>query len=615
MPPSSSSSQKGDTSLFTWLNATLENTPLRITGWLWLVWWRLDGLFENMFRIGWHHDEHYFVMHEEVARQSMAVHGQLPAWNPYYCGGIPELANPQSEALSPDFLLRLVFGTEVGRRLTLFLFLFLLLEGTYRYARTLRMNPIGAVVGALAFLASNWFHRFTVTGWYNFVGGFALMPWALHWFETALRTQRWRYGVACAFAMAWIFMCAGTYTTPYVGLALATSAVGWSIGSFFRRRKKKDAPAHPSTARAPWIWLASIAALTVGLCAIRLLPMADIIVTYPRVWQGNETFSLAHVLQSLFDLPQLNMGIEGGSIGLVAVALTSLAITHRTGWRILVAAGVWFALCIGDHGPWSPHHWMEKIPIIKDLRAPDRMGIVVELYLALGLAAGLTQIERTTNWISTRVSTITGALSQRGSSQRGSSQILLAAMVVVVMFPWMKNNLERHPIDVPSFLWEGPIQPEVRDFKQARGNRWDAHIWPLISRGTLQCFEETPFVQSPLLRADLSQEEYTTAPNASVKRLHWSPNAITLSAKATTPFVVSINQNYHEAWTSNMGHIRSDQGLLTVHLPPGHHTLKLRFSDPLIHLGTAVSILSWLAIAWAYRRRRQRRTRKQLQPK
>src|SRR5205814_9692111 len=39
------------------------------------------------------------------------------------------------------------------------------------------------------------------------------------------------------------------------------------------------------------------------------------------------------------------------------------------------------------------------------------------------------------------------------------------------------------------FTMEGPL--EYRDqFKQARGNRWDSHIWLYASRGTLQCFHE-----------------------------------------------------------------------------------------------------------------------------
>src|SRR5271170_2265254 len=39
---------------------------------------------------------------------------QLPLWDPYRCGGLPLLANPQSRILTPFFLLHLIFGPSLG---------------------------------------------------------------------------------------------------------------------------------------------------------------------------------------------------------------------------------------------------------------------------------------------------------------------------------------------------------------------------------------------------------------------------------------------------------------------------------------------------------------------
>ena len=39
---------------------------------------------------------------------------QFPLWDPYKCGGIPLLANPQSVFLTPLFVLHLLFGPAIG---------------------------------------------------------------------------------------------------------------------------------------------------------------------------------------------------------------------------------------------------------------------------------------------------------------------------------------------------------------------------------------------------------------------------------------------------------------------------------------------------------------------
>ena len=58
-----------------------------------------------MFRHpGWlagSYDWRYFESAMEAARRSVVWFGELPLYNPYMCGGEPQLANPQSVAGSP----------------------------------------------------------------------------------------------------------------------------------------------------------------------------------------------------------------------------------------------------------------------------------------------------------------------------------------------------------------------------------------------------------------------------------------------------------------------------------------------------------------------------------
>ena len=60
----------------------------------------------NSFR-----DEHPLVQYEDSARRTVVDYGEVPLWDPYYCGGLDGLGTPQSRFVSPTFLLTLAFGT------------------------------------------------------------------------------------------------------------------------------------------------------------------------------------------------------------------------------------------------------------------------------------------------------------------------------------------------------------------------------------------------------------------------------------------------------------------------------------------------------------------------
>ena len=119
----------------------------------------------------------------------------------------------------------------------------------------------------------------------------------------------------------------------------------------------------------------------------------------------------------------------------------------------------------------------------------------------------------------------------------------------------------------------------------------------LIGVGSLQCFEETDFSESALLRADLGAEEYPLNPEtARVERVAWTPNRIDLHVVARAPTEVVINQNHHRAWRTNLGEIRNHQGLLSVDLPAGDHQVRLTFRDPWITAGACIWISALLGL-------------------
>jgi uncharacterized membrane protein YfhO len=130
--------------------------------------------------------------------------------------------------------------------------------------------------------------------------------------------------------------------------------------------------------------------------------------------------------------------------------------------------------------------------------------------------------------------------------------------------------------------------------------------------GTLSCFEEQPYPQSPLLRGDLPQEEYLADPDAgTAQELSWSPHRIEVAVKLTQPTSLMVNQNFHRGWRANTGDVQPKEGLLTVALPAGEHHVVLTFSDPLMNAGLWISISTLVGLllagaVWAAREVRRR---------
>src|SRR5262249_42928065 len=70
---------------------------------------------------------------------------QLPLWNPYKCGGIPMIGNPQSRILTPMLLLHLIFGPVVGSHLEVPIHMAIGFAGAYVLARKLDVKPLSAM--------------------------------------------------------------------------------------------------------------------------------------------------------------------------------------------------------------------------------------------------------------------------------------------------------------------------------------------------------------------------------------------------------------------------------------------------------------------------------------
>ena len=587
----------GSNSLFErttrWTDRLANVTLLRLVVWIAIAVWVHQGVTADAFKVAEWMDDHQFYSWEETDRMTLLRWGQLPAWNPYWCGGTVGIAAPEDPFLGPDFLLRIFFGVANGRRLAIILLVVMGFEGMYRLCRRLDCTVIAAGFAGLAYGTCDRFVGFLHDGWINFLG-FELIPWVVLCFLKGFESWRWRVLGGCFFA--WIVLSAGTYTTPYTLLALLYLTVGTSARGLFA--KSEGHVPSPRAWLTPWVVAFSIGMVALALAFGKLLPTLSFLRQFPRVFTPVEN----HGAESLLSALSLKYGI------VIVFGLVALVTMDAAASLFLGGAIFFFVLAMGDIGAWSPHHILKSLPIFSQLRFPDRYVVVVLFFLAVCAARGITRVEDALPAVVRRV--WSALLAWRKRPPRPVPEVLIWAAVglatylsYVVVRPQSEKVMDWGRIKKDQiYVEEGPRTFD-QPFRQSRGNRRDAHVFAAANMGTLYCFAGNPLPESPLLRGDLEQEEYPVDPTkASVKRLAWTPNEITLEVDAKEATTIHVNQNWAPEWTTSVGTVKNDQQLLAVEVPAGKHTVVIAFRDRMLMICLLVSLLALLTVLAVFAR-------------
>lgn len=559
-----------------------EITGLRLLAWVLLGAWFLWEPLSSPTFTGHAHDWAYFMHHAHSAYLSLAVHHQIPSWDPYFCGGIPALGSLQNNVVAPSFLFPLVFGLMAGLRIGFLAFFVAGMEGTYRLTRHLGVRGAGAFASALVFCFSGRFVQLFHDGHTPFLA-FLLTPWALLCLEKGLRS--WRWTAAGAAVMTLVFLEGGAVPLPIISVLMLVWSLCRALALLIT--PESDLPAH-----RPLVVLAAMAAISLGLSAFRLIPVMDTILHNPRIWQGEDVYTIGHVVNMLMREGEAGYTGDGSAYtGHLSFVLLLFALLMRDRRVIvpLVVGAVLLEMATGSDEIIGLFPALRKFPVLENIRNPFRITVLVSLLVAVGAGCGIDALESVVLGLGRKI------------TQRASRAALVCTALVVSAFLVTVTVKQITDYTHPRLenLFNRPAALTMtQPFRQSLGNRWYAHVWPAANLGSLSCFEEQAFFVSPRLRGDLPREEYLSEPSAgTVTRRSWSPHRIRLDVVLDRPATVIVNQNVHRGWHASTGSITSFDGLLAVELPAGDHDLTLRFRDPLIVLGAVISALTILGLA------------------
>ncbi len=568
----------------------LDLTPFRLTFFLALVMIPLGQVFRLPNHGGFTLDWQFFQFFDEVARRTIADYHQFPFWNPYFCGGTTMIGNPQTTFLVPTFPLVLWFGTTFGERLSNIPVLVLGCEGGWRLMRWLGVRRSAALLVAVAlpFYARTWewFHdgQHGLSGW-------ALSLWVIYGYLRGL--QRPVYLVLGGAFLAWMVSYRGIETTPELALGLFV----WAI--FEVRRRLLD----PTERARGWrhlLWPIGAGAVlglfALGFAGVRMVPVFDLVLNHHRIVNENTRLHLSRALVEHFAIRPRTVGYEAPGyayIGLLTWLLffgSMLVARGRKRAGIPSVVALFFVLLsMGYQGVFTPLHWLHKAPLFKVFRNPTLWSFGAALFMVI--AAGLALDELVAYFEERRW--------QRAARYLAPLVALLVTVDLLYFAQWITS-----PPHAP-FAY-GPAPFVEQEFRQARGNRMEQVLWVYLNRGSLSCYDETPFTTGNGLRADLPDEEYLADPAAgSVRRVRWTPNALELEATLTSPGTVLVNQNWDTGWSTSAGTLRAHDGILAVDLPAGTTRFRLTYWPRGSTIGLLLMLLAAVGAWWMIRRDRR----------
>jgi hypothetical protein len=518
----------------------------------------------------------------EAGRRNVAWYHEWPLYNPFMCGGEPQLANPQSIAGSPAFLFVALFGTAVGERLMFVCFVALGLDGMFRLSRALGADRAAALCAAIVFGLSGWVVLHFGVGHVSFFGA-TLIPYAILFYLRAREDRFW--AIALGAVMALVVAQGGTSTAAMAALALAAVALA-------------DAVVERTAKPFVILGLGAVAALLLG--AYRLLPALEFAVDHPRHVTESDAQSPLELLRAAFvwagngKLPGHRYAVHeyGWRISYLAWPFVLLGLRVPRLRRIALALFfVGAAIAMGDfvsHGPW----WlMRHLPVLRDLRVPSRYALLCALGVALLCGAGLSP------------------LMERLRTRR------LVVCLVVAAFATegavYANTHLAHVFDLPP----PPIGHAA--FHQEKGH-WSRMLEMVFANtGDIGCDEEAPLTRAAALDVGLVPQVRLDDPSAGTVSLRLqTPDRIVADVVIDRPSTLLVNLNWNEHWHSDVGEVvrfgdkwpaDHDGGRLGVRLPAMHGVVTLRYRPRTFAMGLVVSLLSVAGVAFLTRRRRRDR--------
>jgi hypothetical protein len=543
------------------------------------------------------HDWDHHAAYAEAATAAVRQHQELPFWNPYLCGGVPQLAHPESRVLTPSFLLYLALPVGTAMKWDIALHFGVAALGMALLLFQERAPLPAVIVGALVFGGSTFMSLHAAEG-HTWILPVAFAPLVIAFYERGHDRLLWA-GVA-GFFLALVVGDGGIYPAPHLALFLSLYAAGQSL---VRRSWR------------PLLVLGVTAGVAALLAAPKLLPLLTLMGRAPRLVASEEVLPLRaffHVLidrdQAMnrrFDWPYWPWHEQGSYVGLLALLLAAVALlkAERRSLVLGSVALIFALIAAGSFASWAPWTLLHKLPLFRSQHVPSRFLALAVMAVAILAARGSAAL-----------------LEWSPSSRLRTGLGLLLVLFVGADILSARAGILR-PLRCPRASWptDAPTgKPIVTLQRSPALSKCGAYsgLAPAVTAGVaiIDAYE-------PLCPRDGGvvgrrpglygmgtpgyQGEAWVVGSGTVELTSRTQNTLTLKVSPEASGTVVFNQNWDPGWRSDKGQLLEDaQGRMTLTLEPDQRVYALRYRPPYFFLSVALCALGLLilGVLWRYTR-------------
>lgn len=502
-------------------------------------------------------DADYLMQTQEAMRKSLLEYGQFPWWNPWVSGGVPLFANPQFGLYSLPTITSIIFGSIMGYKLALSLYLLFGFWGVY----VLVNKAFGTPRVTSILLAYIWsfgsFFALRAAGHYTFFT-IQFFPFLLFFY---LKRHSLRYSYIWLGITLGLMINAATHNTSIMSIAVFGLFVFFSvITASIRVLHKTILKVQISIDFKEIKFLVLTGVVALILSAQKLLYSLQYIQQYPRDFViPEDTIGVLNGILAMFgpmvqysnqpQVPQWSWMEVSAYIGVFTGVAALLSVFAMTRNRSLIRKSVskpsalliicllllFFCLGLGVFvGKLSPYNILHHLPVFSDMRVASRW-IVWSSFMTLLLIASYT-----------------------ATKYRRIINIFLLLSVLELFVTGAPSMAAQYSIE-PSNAYPHTslIQQQIHYDTKRFGVAYDenltattrANIGQVVAGDALIDTRHSPPIGENTVRCDSDEESCDFVTTSNAKVIKWSPNYILLDR--TAPGDIVLNMNPGRYWLVN----------------------------------------------------------------
>jgi hypothetical protein len=495
--------------------------------------------FGSMFywaaRVGLGQDWQYFSSLSLVAKSAMFEYGVLPVHQPWGCGGLDLLSNPQNRFFSPFFVFDLFLPLWLSNTGVVATLGILGWWGARELFLHFGVGLLPAAVVATVWICGSWFGLHFAEGHVPYAA-MQLLP-AVWWLMMRLESRK---HVTALFAvLAWFLLEGAIYAFIFsiflffTGLLTRTVSVShvWALLGRSRLSHTCVCMTAFSLLAAPKLYpvLSQISGRTPMLDFFRM-PLSLVLRALFDPWQELQSFKPDARHEMFWGFHEYGTYLSPLGLFLILAFVLGRPGGFRAKPAVLVLAGFfWFWVGSGWGGDVNPWRLFQALPLLNNAHVQSRTFILMFLLFCVLLAAALD------------------ALKERRALILGFACVFLFEAAIVRNAAWIRPPWKNH-----GFARLDSELIQSRTIEYTAPFIWNTHEYLQRGLGSKTCYE--PANVLPYSAFDSSDPSYRgevfleDSQAGSVQQVEISPGRIVIDYDLQKPTSIIVNQRLLYHW-------------------------------------------------------------------